>query len=978
MRVPGAEYGPLRVTRGRGGADRPAALLAAEAAIAAEMERRPEDAELAELQARANVVEGGRFNEAIPALEDLLEERPDDAAARLDLASAYFERAQALNRPVDYGKAVDQLGRVLEAEPGNEVALFNRAVALERLALYGQAESAWKKYLEKDGSGGWADEARDHLRAVQEIVRRRKERTGKPLETPGTFAAEVARGEKAKLAELDGRVERYLEAAREEWLPKAFPAEGGVGDAGARAGLEELARLMVERHGDRWLEDLMTAGRGDPHFGREVELLARGYRASMAGDDDQGEADASEALAGLTRAHNAAGEMEAGWQKLYAVRLGLRDGDCLAMGERQWRAVEKTKYEWLRVRSLLDYAECAEGDGRKGLGARLAAMDAKEGLERGFGDLYLRALNAMAAGSGETSGGASTYALDVEGLRRFWSGDFDPMAGYNLSVGLDDSAEAMGLWRMDAAAIEEALALIEHVPDRWMRAAEQERLASALERCGRLREADEVLKRAEEQLRPGRAGEAMENRLADIETGIAGIELASGESARAVERLEKIGATVKRMSNADAALPFYTVYGEALEARGERQKAGEAFASAIGVAEAALRSYRLERERFEWSRRSERAYRDMVELKLKDDPEGALEWWERFRGASLGAGRRTTGEGEAAATAAVAVYLEGKNDVGVWVRDRSGWQYRRLIERNAAAMRRVRRFAARCADPGTKPEWLRSEGEWVYGALVAPVEGLLRGHARLIVEPDGELDGLPFEALVDRAGRYVGERYRVSYSPGMAYLEGSGVERAYGARSRALVVGDAEAHPQLDLGALPAAETEAREVAANFRGAKLLLGGEATAAAIARDMPGAEIFHFAGHAIADANRAGLVVGGEGSEGVYGADEMMRGGGMRTRLAVLSACASARGTEGGFSDGESVARRMVAAGVGQVVASRWPVDSAAAQAAMKMFYGSLAGGKTAGEALGETQRRMRASREWAHPYYWAAFAMFGGG
>ncbi len=69
--------------------------------------------------------------------------------------------------------------------------------------------------------------------------------------------------------------------------------------------------------------------------------------------------------------------------------------------------------------------------------------------------------------------------------------------------------------------------------------------------------------------------------------------------------------------------------------------------------------------------------------------------------------------------------------------------------------------------------------------------------------------------------------------------------------------------------------------------------------------------------------------------------------------------------------------MVAAGVGNVVASRWPVDSAAAEGAMKMFYAALSRGETAGEALSEAQRRMRAEREWAHPYYWAAFALFGG-
>jgi CHAT domain-containing protein len=60
----------------------------------------------------------------------------------------------------------------------------------------------------------------------------------------------------------------------------------------------------------------------------------------------------------------------------------------------------------------------------------------------------------------------------------------------------------------------------------------------------------------------------------------------------------------------------------------------------------------------------------------------------------------------------------------------------------------------------------------------------------------------------------------------------------------------------------------------------------------------------------------------------------------------------------------------------VTASRWNVDSVATTGFMLSFYDSLLSGHTVDSALQLAARDVRASSAWTHPYYWAAFGVFG--
>ena len=108
----------------------------------------------------------GEVDRAVVSLDDGVEQRPGDARFLNDLACAYLVRGEQNGSRDDLSKALATLNRALEIDRTLPEVLFNRACALERLALFPEAREAWQAYLTIDNRSGWADEARARLRAL--------------------------------------------------------------------------------------------------------------------------------------------------------------------------------------------------------------------------------------------------------------------------------------------------------------------------------------------------------------------------------------------------------------------------------------------------------------------------------------------------------------------------------------------------------------------------------------------------------------------------------------------------------------------------------------------------------------------------------------------------------------------------------------------------------------------------------------------
>ena len=259
VRIPGAKYAPMRVERGGGGSnfDKPESLLKAEALIGENLRTNPNDPTWLQAKARADLLDGN-YESAIKTLQRALETQTGSPELLTDLGSAYFQRAESADRPIDYGNAIEELGKALAKTPDDPVALFNRALACERMFLFTQAVDDWQHYLRVDPTGPWADDARTRLAALQEKLKKHAERLAEPLLTPEEIA-KAGPDHVTMRKKIDARIEDYLNTAVTEWLPKAFPVDQPKNGWYSRAALSILAKIASQKHDDQWLLNLLGA-----------------------------------------------------------------------------------------------------------------------------------------------------------------------------------------------------------------------------------------------------------------------------------------------------------------------------------------------------------------------------------------------------------------------------------------------------------------------------------------------------------------------------------------------------------------------------------------------------------------------------------------------------------------------------------------------------------------------------------------------
>ena len=279
----------------------------------------------------------------------------------------------------------------------------------------------------------------------------------------------------------------------------------------------------------------------------------------------------------------------------------------------------------------------------------------------------------------------------------------------------------------------------------------------------------------------------------------------------------------------------------------------------------------------------------------------------------------------------------------------------------------------------------RTLGAQLLGAAVGAMPARVR---RLVVVPDGALHLVPFELLEPTPGSMLGTRYAVSLVPSATALALVRARPAQGTRPvRVLALADpqlpteeedaAEARPPA-LPRLPAAASEARTAAALGAGSLVLTGSEASEAALRRlSADGFAVVHVATHAVVDdlrpwASLLTLAAGG-GEDGFVRAGELAALP-LRADLVVLSACRSAGGLALRGEGVQGFASPLLAAGARAVVVSRWAVRDRDAARFMRAFYAALGRGVAAGDALAAAAAELRAAG--AAPRVWAAFTLVG--
>ena len=306
--------------------------------------------------------------------------------------------------------------------------------------------------------------------------------------------------------------------------------------------------------------------------------------------------------------------------------------------------------------------------------------------------------------------------------------------------------------------------------------------------------------------------------------------------------------------------------------------------------------------------------------------------------------------------------------------------------------------------------------------ILRPLRASLNGATRLLVSPDGGLNLLPFEALVDEHGRYAIERYATTYltsgrdllrmqipraAPGHPVIVAdplfgepaavNAVALRVGARdSRRSVTAGTDA-ANLYFAPLSGSAVEGRAIKSLFPDAVLLTGRRATKATLER-VAAPRILHIASHgffleddpagrsgdAVADNPllRSGLALA------VANLPRAAHGNGILTALeaagldlwgtGLVTLSAGDTGV-GEVRNGEGVyglRRAFMLAGAEALVISLWPVSDAVARDTMVAYYARLRGGFGRGDALRQAKLAIMKRPAFQHPYYWSGFIQSG--
>lgn len=967
LRLVGAGYGDIRNERGPSGSDfdAPSSLRDAKVLIAKHLESHADDPAVLFEKGRADLLDG-HYDSAIADLERSLALGFKSSSAKVDLATAYYQNGLKTGRNLDLARSLELLGQVIVSEPNLSAAYFNRAIVEEKMFLFGPAAADWKRYLELDGSSEWAAEAKRRSRELSERINHhsgvpghRQSRQMGAMETPASIIYKMDRDYEISVITM---IAQNLDQARPE----------------TQNSLPQLAMLLKNEGGDDWLAAVLKekpGARGDEGW----KILGQAIVENQNGHHESAHKLAERSAQIFHSQQDYAAEYRARFESVYALHLYSQGQQCSSEASGLLNHLRERNFRWLEIQTLLELSVCSHMANKIEL-AKGLALEALRKSQTNVPYLSLALRSQIFLSEIDLSLGDSEAALSriLDALSTYWGGDFASSRAYNLYASMEYIASDLREWNVSVAILRQSVALLSGDPDLIKRGIEQHRLAASLLMAGDLAQSAQNARLAGQLFAQNGENKSISIYRAETEVTSAKIDLLRHLYKESLERLQAIETDLPESEDIPLAFDLYLTRGLANAGLGKDENARNDLEKASAYAQLGLANLKVRQERYRWSQRFGEVNRALVRLTLKQDPSAAFTMWERYRSAELTSGLRPGGSQQklntppysSSTVVSFGIFPDG---LATWVLSgkQLNFNWEALDSEELASS--LSTYKLRCASPRSSLQQIRREGLKIYSRLFQPIENLIKNSASIAVETDGPLDNFPFETLVDPRDRLLADRFNFAYSPGLNYWPVSPAPLLNDRNSHAVIAGAAES--QAGLAVLDDTESEAREVSSHLAGSTLLTGASLTWPSLERDLRSAVIFHFAGHAITGQNGVKLILGNQTSSTPAPSPSLSRALLPQAKLVVLSACATAGGASGSFNDADSTARSLISGGIPQVIASRWPVDSASTKLLMQSFYSEFA--NTNGmAALNAAEKTIRTNSRTAHPFYWAGFAIYG--
>jgi CHAT domain-containing protein/tetratricopeptide (TPR) repeat protein len=973
-----------------------------------------------------------KFDEALTEFNRALELAPDNAKLHNDVGALYLEKANLAARdeklpevPENLNASLRHLERALELNGNLSEALFNRALVLQKMPLANQAREAWEKYLEKDSTSPWADEARRQLQQLES--QKSPNLSADQLEQ--AFLVAFNRKNETEAGRL---ISQNRELIKGKYLPQKL-----AGSLVAASGGEKNERLQAliyagdleeKNIGDSFAKDLAAfyAKISDADSERLKQAQAsmqNSYRRLLNGDKK------SEVAAEAARARQLflqAGDVyEAKLSEFLIVYCLIKtEGqmkNSLSLAGEIVNFSRRSNYKWLLANTLFWLAEAQRGTGDRAqakvnykhcltlakeikdsqvlqkIFVTLARQNIFFGQNRLALDYLQQALND--AGEAQWLSPRERWRTYSEGVEIMASVRLYSLAKAisleNIQLARDLKAAEFIVYSQLDAGIVHAQAEDFNEARTWLNEARQnaetslegtdrkECLAKSLLTLGYLErklknysqaeifydEALSVVENAEfpfflYEIRKGRLlTDISLNKQAEIEEQIAKtIDLAENYRKQIRSEREQISFFNNQQDIYDIA-----VANEFKQARYER---------AYNYLETSN-----SRSLLEWISKGVNIEENGKEIEINFNEQTVPLRLDKIRA-------------QMPARVQILQYAVLENKVLIWLVSKDKFtvvaseiEAEKLSEKVEAYIQMV------SVRNNQKPEEEKVLARELYDWLIAPVVNQLDPAREICLIPQKILFHLPFNALTAPDGKRFLAQFNFFYAPSAnVFLLSTEKARQKSALTdeSLLSIGNPrfDRNEFKDFQYLPEAEDEAREIMQYYPHSQKLIGAEAVKTAVQNSLQNAEVVNFAGHYIVKPGEplaSGLLLtktgdGENSGDGVLTNAELISQKLPQIKLVVLSACQT--GVER-YYNGEGLvglSTTFLKAGAPMVVASQWQVDSGAAAELMKKFHFLRKQEKlSTTAALRRAQLEMMETPDGSYrqPYFWAAFAAYGG-
>jgi CHAT domain-containing protein/tetratricopeptide (TPR) repeat protein len=911
----------------------------------------------------------GRPAEAVPLLTKLAVSSKN-ADLWSDLAAAHYAAGVQSDQAQQFGQALAAADTALQFNPRLPAALFNRALAIERLGLRDRAVAAWEQSLAIDGGSPWAAEARNHLQRLRghSSFRDELERHYARLTVDEPLARDLAK--------------RFPEDARRwgeteilgRWAEALLKGNDREAD-----GHLALARVFGDEvsagGGDCMLRDAVAAvGRSTPELRRAIGETQLAFREAQL------RYKAHEPKEALLLFEQAADGFSRGGSPLsllaryYAANTFYDCGDKAESRRRIEELLATSPPQYPAHRADLQWQmgmlESAAGEWGRAITAFGESVRGYDRLDERHNSAVVRhILSEVYDRIGDSQTAWTQRVMAWQELGR--------TEDLRLQSAVQTAARAAALegqWRVSLAFLDLAVGMPPAYGTELLRYETLLFRARVRERLGQNGGAASDLARAAGALQQIRDADTHELAEADA-LAVAGFLAPSPFAAvpnftRAIE--------YHRTKGRHMYLPeLYLERGRAYAKMREAPAAAADFDAGIGELENQRLSLRAGDQRWGMFSSYGELFDEAVALALaRGDVEQAFAYSERARARELLDSLGADGHVVAAATSTalpsaadvvIIEYATLPESLVMFVIDRQKLHVIQTSVPRATLLRDAELLAGSAmSDDATR---FRGAASTLYDRLLQPAAGALRDGQRLVIIPDAALGTVPFAALLDPAGKYVIERYSVVIAPSAAAFARLESRPQPAPREPRLLLISGPAGREGDVSQLTSAQREADAVMAIYHHAPDVVSDGRDTTTFETRAENADVIHFVGHAELPGEGLGgaLLTGGGALDVRRIASLRLR----RARVVILAACGTARGGE----ESISIARAFLAAGAPSVVATLWPINDDAAAEFFPRLHHYLADGLSPADAVRATQLEWIRERN-APPGLWAAVQTIG--